>query len=566
MKKLILSLCLLAAYIFPNFTALAKEEEPEKIVVGYYAGWAAYKGYTPDQLPVEMLTHINYAFAKIDPASGKVVLADPSMDHKNLKALQQLKKKNPHLKVLLSVGGWDYSAYFSDVALTPEKRETFARSCIELIINYELDGVDLDWEYPVSGGKDGNVNRPEDQKNFTLLLRAVRDQLNRQGEADGHSYLLTIAAAANSGYLKKIEPEKAAGIVDFVFLMSYDYHGPWDSYADLNAPLYMPSEWSPQYKNSVDDSIQTYLRAGIPAGKIVMGVPLYGYLYEQVSEAGYGLYSQFSAAKSISYDALKSQYIHHPGYRQLYHAEARVPYLYGEHTFITYENAKSVSEKARLAARYQLAGIGFWELSQDTEGVLISSACGAFTDEWINPFDDVDADAWFYSAVRYMHSHNFMSGTHSRLFSPSQTITRGMFTAVLFRIDGGEADGVGESFADVQPHMYYAPAVAWAYQNNIVGGYSAERFGPNDAVTREQMAAILYRYAKYKAYEMQEDGSLSAFIDADQISPYARTAMQWAVQKGLFSGYEDASLRPSQTASRAEAAAILTRFCQTELD
>lgn len=118
--------------------------------------------------------------------------------------------------------------------------KAFAQSCVAFIREHGFDGVDLDWEYPVSGGMAGNHNRPQDKQNFTLLLQTLREQLDAQGRKDGKSYLLTIAGAVSSSYLDRIELTRILPLVDYIFLMSYDMHGPWDTFADFNAPLYTP--------------------------------------------------------------------------------------------------------------------------------------------------------------------------------------------------------------------------------------------------------------------------------------------------------------------------------------
>lgn len=346
-----------------------------KIIAGYYAGWSSYKGYTPDKIPANRLTHLHYAFAKIDPSANAVALADPSNDRKNFAALRKLKQRQPALKTLISIGGWDYSTYFSDVASSAARREAFAQSCLEFILEHGFDGIDLDWEYPVSGGLAGNTNRPQDKQNFTLLLQAIREKLNRQSAKDGRQYYLTIAGAANTSYLSKIEPAKVSALVDYLFVMSYDIHGPWDSYADLNAPLYKPQESSPQYKNSVYDGIRAYLDKGVPAKKLILGMPFYGYLYQGVSGRNNGLYSSFRSAKAISYDSLRKDYLNNSAYAKLWHDIARVPYLYGNDSFISYEDPSSIAAKAGLAKSLKLGGPwGAWELSHDTSGALLDSA------------------------------------------------------------------------------------------------------------------------------------------------------------------------------------------------
>lgn len=348
-----------------------------KTVVGYYTGWSAYKGYTLDKIPANRLTHLNYAFAKIDPSTLTIALADPAKDRQNFAALARLKKQYPHLKTLISVGGWEYSGYFSDAAATASARETFARSCVAFLREHGFDGLDLDWEYPVSGGLAGNHNRPADKQNFTLLLQTLRQHLDAAGAQDGKTYLLTIAGAANTSYLQKIEPSKVAALVDHIFLMAYDMHGPWDSYADLNAPLYTPSAASPQYRGSVDSAVAAYRKAGVPAKKLVLGMPLYGYRYTGVQESGNGLYSPFSSAASISYTQVVSTYLNQPGYTRWVHPEAKVPVISGNGVFISYEDADSMAAKGAYARAQGLGGVGFWELSHDSSGTLVKSAVGA---------------------------------------------------------------------------------------------------------------------------------------------------------------------------------------------
>ena len=527
---------------------------PDTTVVGYYAGWSAYQGYRTSDIPAELLTHINYAFAVIDPDSGVLTLGDPKLDEKNLAALRALRTEHPHLKLLLSAGGWDDSARFSDVAATAASRSTFARSCAELLSAHSLDGIDLDWEYPVSGGAPGTVHRPQDRQNFTLLLRAVRQALDRQGQRDGRDYQLTVAGAAGTWYLDNIQPAAVAEIVDHIFLMAYDIHGPWDSYADFNAPLYPPSSPAPHHQSCVSGSAAAYLEQGVPADKLVLGMPLYGYRYNGVR--GEGLYSLFTSARSIPYDALVETYLSDPAYRQFYHTEARVPYLRGRDSFLSYDDPRSIAEKAALAQELDLQGIGFWELSQDRTAVLIESAVARLKG---GTFSDVPADAWYAAAVAFVQARGWMTGTTSARFSPELPVTRGMAATVLHRMAGSPAAG-DRAFPDVAEDAYCRQAVAWAAEAGVVLGYDDGRFGPEDLVTREQLAALLYRYASFQGWDTSGRASLSGYTDAALVSPYARTAVSWAVDAGLLTGRSAAALVPGGTASRAELAVILERF------
>ena len=528
-------------------------------VVGYYAGWAAYQGYTPDQLPAEHLTQINYAFTRIDPDTLTIALENPAHDKKNLAALRKLRQQNGHLKLLISVGGWSDSQHFSDAAATAARREAFAASCVDFVVEQGLDGVDLDWEYPVSGGAPGTIHRPADKQNFTKLLQELRTRLDRQGRRDGKDYSLTIAGAAGSWYLNQIEAVKVADIVDHIFLMGYDLHGPWDTSADFNAPLYTPSGASPQGKSSIADSVQAYLDKGIPAEKLVLGMPLYGYAYQGVSSQNNGLYSTYTSAKSVSYRTLKKNYLSNAAYRQYRHQEAQVPYLYGSRTFISYDDAESLAAKAALARSRDLGGIGFWELSQDDGGELTAAASSAFRSTWDNPFRDVAPGAWYEEAVRYVYEAGLMQGTTGTTFSPGRTSNRGQIAAILHRLEGSPRAGT-PPFTDVAADSYCADAVAWAEKNNIVRGFEDGTFRPEGRITRQQLAAILFRYLEHRGADTAGRADLSRFSDTAAVADYAREAMAWAVSAGLLQGRSDGTLDPAGSATRAQTAVILQRL------
>ena len=552
-------LCMTALLMGTPAEAEQRTYDGGDIVVGYYAGWAAYQGYTPEQIPAEHLTQINYAFARIDPDTLTITLENEAHDQKNLAALRQLRKEHPHLKLLISVGGWSDSQYFSDAASTAARREKFAASCVDFVVEHGLDGVDLDWEYPVSGGAPGTIHRPADRQNFTKLLQELRTQLDRQGRRDGKDYSLTIAGAAGSWYLNQIEAVKVADIVDHIFLMGYDLHGPWDTSADFNAPLHTPSGASPQGKSSIADSVQAYLDKGIPAEKLVLGMPLYGYAYQGVSSQNNGLYSTYTSAKSVSYRTLKKNYLSNAAYRQYRHQEAQVPYLYGSRTFISYDDAESLAAKAALARSRDLGGIGFWELSQDDGGELTAAASRAFRSTWGNPFRDVAPGAWYEEAVRYVYEAGLMQGTTGTTFSPGRTSNRGQIAAILHRLEGSPRAGT-PPFTDVAADSYCADAVAWAEKNNIVRGFEDGTFRPEGRITRQQLAAILFRYLEHRGADTAGRADLSRFSDTAAVADYAREAMAWAVSAGLLQGRSDGTLDPAGSATRAQTAVILQRL------
>jgi hypothetical protein len=182
--------------------------------------------------------------------------------------------------------------------------------------------------------------------------------------------------------------------------------------------------------------------------------------------------------------------------------------------------------------------------------------------EQIAGFTDVLTTDWFADAVQYAVDNGMMNGTSETTFRPNGTTTRGMIVTILYRLEKEPAVDNGAGFADVAADQYYADAVAWASANDIVTGYSEEKFGPDDSITREQFAAILYRYAQYKKIDVTATADLSGYTDAAQISAYAETAMKWANGEGLITGVTDTMLKPAGNATRAQAATILMRFCE----
>ncbi|TYP73965.1 glycosyl hydrolase family 18 protein [Paenibacillus methanolicus] len=350
-----------------------------KRVVGYYTGWSTYNGLQIASIDGSKLTHINYAFANVG-ADLKVVPSDPYADiqkrfpnelttdpfYGNFNQLLKLKQKYPHLKTLISVGGWGGSAQFSNAALNETNREIFAASAVQFIVQYGFDGIDIDWEYPVAGGAAGNINRPEDKTNFTLLMQKLREKLNAQSLKDGKTYLLTFASAVGGSYLNNVEIAKLAAISDYINLMSYDIHGTWETMTGFNAPLYRDPASKFTWETSVSDAIALYLKAAVPADKIVMGIPFYGTKYTNVASAGSGLYQTYSGGGSVTYADLKSSFIGLNGYTRYFNADSKVPYLWNGSTFISYDDAESIGHKAAYIKSQNLAGAMIWSLGYDT--------------------------------------------------------------------------------------------------------------------------------------------------------------------------------------------------------
>ena len=176
-------------------------------------------------------------------------------------------------------------------------------------------------------------------------------------------------------------------------------------------------------------------------------------------------------------------------------------------------------------------------------------------------FTDIKPEAWYVEAVQYVSDKGLMRGMDEATFAPKAVITRGAIVTILHRMEG-EPGGADHSFRDVPSGQWYAGGVSWASANGIVQGFGDDTFRPEEAITREQLVTILYRYAQQKGYDMSAQADLSGFIDQEKISAYARPAMAWAKAVGLINGADWGGLHPQGTASRGEVAAILMRFCE----
>lgn len=341
----------------------------EQVIIAYVVG-SRVQDFT--QIQADKLTHINYAFANIE--DGKVVEGGES-DAANFQSLQKLKSEHPHLKILVSVGGWSWSDHFSDAALTAESRETFAQSALEFMLKYKLDGVDLDWEYPGQLGED-NMFRSEDKQNFTLMLRAVREKLDAQSDVEGrpgsNRYMLTIATGANKTYLDHTEMDEAHQYLDYVNIMTYDYFTGGSSTTGHHTNLFKSST-NVTHQSSAQ-AVQEHLDAGIPVGKLVLGVAFYGrgWKVEDPDQMLYGAPSEsgFSAPYHKIVDLIEND-----GYTRQWDASAKAPYLWQPDSSIvlTYDDPESLTHKCDYLKSKGLAGIMFWEYSHDFEGELLES-------------------------------------------------------------------------------------------------------------------------------------------------------------------------------------------------
>jgi len=374
------------------------------VAVGYYPAWATYdRDFQVAEIAAGKLTHVNYAFANVQ--GGRCVLGDAWADVQktfvgdtwdessanaagNFKQLRTLKQTFPKLRTLISVGGWTWSSAFSDVSVSDATRRAFASSCVDFMVAHGFDGIDIDWEYPVGGGLAGNVNRPEDEGNYTRLLKALRSEMTARQVSlkRADAFLLTIAAPAGPSIIEHLEAKAISDVVDWINVMSYDFHGSWERTTGHDAPLYQATGDTLAGFN-VETAVDTYLSAGVPPARLVMGVPFYGRSFAGVAAGTtHGLHQAQTGAGPgtweqgiLDYRDIAEHYLSNAGFVRYVDVSASVPYLYNAKTsvFISYDDPESIRAKRALITKKKLAGGMIWDLSSDSaDHALLNALVG----------------------------------------------------------------------------------------------------------------------------------------------------------------------------------------------
>ena len=337
------------------------------VIIGYVGG---YRGLINVNVSPKKLSVINYAF--VDVKDNRAWLHREATDTVNFRHLNDLKKQNPALKVVISIGGWTWSGKFSDAVLTDTARAAFAASAADIVKKYDLDGIDIDWEYPARKGLEGNIYRPDDKANYTLMFRDLRHALDSIKIQTHKTYLLTCAVGAFKDFVDNTEMGKAQQYLDYINLMTYDYN---EKVASHHTNLYKSKKY--EGKNSADKAVDAFIASGVPPEKLVMGLAFYGRVYNLASDTKRGIGdSIINHDKGRGYSIIKDSIINRNGYIAYRDRKAKAPYLYNasKRQFITYDDEWSVKEKCKYVLSKKMGGVMFWEYSSDPKEYLLDEA------------------------------------------------------------------------------------------------------------------------------------------------------------------------------------------------
>lgn len=343
--------CFAVFFLLSVSVAAFAQTKNKFAVIAYYAG----KNLSEiDKFSAEKLTHIIFSFCHLKDNRLNV---DNATDSAVIKKLVSLKKRNPQLKVLLSLGGWGGCETCSDIFSTEEARGEFANSVKELSEYFGTDGTDLDWEYPTIEGYPGHKFQPADKKNFSELVKGLRQTL-------GKNEVISFAAGGYNKFIdESVDWKEIMKYLDYVNVMSYDLTNGYSKVTGHHTPLYSSAEQT----ESTDNAVQRLLALKVPASKIVIGAAFYGRIWEAVPDTNSGLYQPGKFLNSVGYKNFSSQLSADSGFVYHWDERAMAPYLYNAQKkwFVTYDNIRSMELKTKYAIDKKLGGIMFWQLTSD---------------------------------------------------------------------------------------------------------------------------------------------------------------------------------------------------------
>lgn len=371
MKSAAISFAALTSVLLA-FVAPASANAP-RVLAAYYTG-----DVPVSSLPANVLTDVIYAFG--EPGAGNICHQPGQSQIKIFSQLRSLRAHHPHLRLLLSIGGWGEAPQYSDAALTPNSRAAFTRSCIaQYVVREGFDGIDIDWEFPVHGGIPQSMHRPADRADVTSLLAEFRSRLDALGRVNHRHYYLTVAMPTGRWqYGGAYEPSDSYNlrdvgrIADWLNVMTYDMNNIFSPVSSFNTPMQAdPNDPTPPLERRWDNltgAVQYYEEYGVPASKIVLGMAFYGRGFTGVASRNAGLYSKYRGGfPETPWKTVKSKFLTDPAWQKHWSNTAQAPWIYNPHThvFFSYDDPRSMAIKAAFVRHEHLRGAMFWVFGED---------------------------------------------------------------------------------------------------------------------------------------------------------------------------------------------------------
>ncbi len=313
------------------------------------------------QYPVSKLTHIIYSFLAFQ---NDTLTFRNEQQQQIVQQLVALKKENPRLKIMVSIGGWGGCAPCSDLFASPDHRVNFARSAVALFKEYNIDGLDLDWEYPAIEGYPGHKYDSTDKNNFTELVKTLRSAM-------GPDYIISFAAGGFIKYLERsVDWDAVLPLVDFVNLMTYDLVGGYSTVTGHHTALADYREG----QESAEKTVNWLIQKKAVAQKLILGAAFYARVWEQVADSNHGLYQMGKFKQGVAFKDFQLYFTDSIGYHYYWDKRAKAPWQYSRsgQLFASFDDERSIREKTKFIRRHRLGGIMFWELSEDkpVDGLL----------------------------------------------------------------------------------------------------------------------------------------------------------------------------------------------------
>lgn len=303
---------------------------------------------------IEKITHLYIAFSTIE--DGKAVTTKLS----NLDKLIYLKEINPELKIIISIGGWGCDG-FSQASFSQESRDIFVKSAMNLVLKWDFDGIDIDWEYPCSD-QAGIEYAEYDKDNYTYLMRDLRIGLDKLSKETNKTYLLTTAVGGEQYYIDGTNMAEVNKYIDYINLMTYDLRGGFTNITGHHANMYPQA--NDKNGPSSERTIDLFYKAGIPYDKMILGCAFYGRMWCGVKDSGLlsglGCKAETAGSERASFDLLDDEAVELNGYKRYFDENAKASYLFNGENFISYEDELSITEKCNYVKEKKLAGIMYW--------------------------------------------------------------------------------------------------------------------------------------------------------------------------------------------------------------